>query len=118
VALDAALHAFFGPEACTECVRFTVEDLARDEGQWARKRALDLTQCTCAVCGGEFEQVLAPCSRCGRHLCAEHSVRYRRKFRFGARGDAEEAWYWDHEVRCVEHRMVGFVAWIRGWKVE
>lgn len=118
VPLSDELKALFGPDACAECARFTVDDLARDTAQWARKRELDLPHRTCAICSQEFEQALPECSRCGRPLCPKHAVRYRKRFRFGARGGAEAAWYWDREVSCPEHRLNPVLAWLRGWERE
>jgi hypothetical protein len=93
-----------------------MHDLARSESQQARKRERDLPHRTCNLCGPETEQVLPHCTRCGRHLCPEHAVRYRRRFRFGARDGAEAAWYWDHRVRCPAHQMNRFTVWLRRWE--
>ena len=116
VPLAKELQSLFGPDACPECARLTADDLARDEGQWARKRERDRTHRTCALCHREFEQVLPQCSHCDRHLCPEHSTRYRKRFRFGARDGVEAAWYWDHEARCPDHRMNPLLARLRGWE--
>jgi hypothetical protein len=110
------LQPLFGAEACAECARFAAGDLARDEGQWARKRDRDRFYRTCALCEREAEQVLPRCGRCGRHLCPEHAVRYRRRFRFGARDGAEAAWYWDTEVRCPDHQLNPWLARLKGWE--
>ncbi len=116
VLLDEELRPLFGSDACTECASSARHDLARDESQWARKRDRDQPHRTCGLCGRESQQVLPYCTRCGRHLCPEHTVRYRRRFRFGARDGAEAAWYWDYEVRCPDHPINRFAAWLRRWE--
>jgi hypothetical protein len=116
VPLDKEMQPIFGPDACAQCARSAMHDLARGESQQARKRERDLPHRTCSLCGRETEQVLPHCARCGRHLCPEHAVRYRRRFRFGARDGAEAAWYWDYEVRCPAHQMSRFTAWLRRWE--
>jgi hypothetical protein len=68
------------------------------------------------LCQREFEQALSQCSQCERHVCPEHSIRYRRRFRFGAKGNAEEAWYWDYEVRCPEHKLNPLAVKLRDWE--
>jgi hypothetical protein len=116
VRLDEELQPLFGSDACAECARSVTRDLACGESQWARKRDRDQPHRTCSLCGRESHQVLPYCTRCGRHLCPEHAVRYRRRFRFGARDKAEAAWYWDYEVRCSDHQMNRFTAWLQRWE--
>jgi hypothetical protein len=116
VRLSQELVPVFGAQACQACARFSAGDLARDEGQWDKKRSRDLPYRTCAVCGSESEQVLPRCSRCGRHLCPEHALRYRKQFSFGSRHGSEQAWYWDHEVRCPQHRLLPLIARLRSWQ--
>jgi hypothetical protein len=115
VRLEEEMQPLFGSDACAECARSTTHDLARGESQLARKRDRDQAYRTCGLCGRESQQVLPHCTRCGRHLCPEHEMRYRRRFRFGARDKAEAAWYWDYEVRCPDHQMNRFAAWFRHW---
>lgn len=118
VLLDEEMQPLFGSDACTECARGTTHDLARDESQWARKRDRDQPHRTCSLCGRRSQQVLPHCTRCGRHLCAEHTIRYRRRFRFGNWDGAEGAWYWDYEVRCPDHQMNRLAAWFRRWEAD
>ena len=112
------LQPAFGEQACASCARYSAEDLARDEGQWRHKRDHDQLHRTCSLCGLEFEQTLPQCSRCLRHLCPEHALRYRKRFSFGAKGEPEGAWYWDHETRCPDHRLNPLIARLRGWQPE
>lgn len=105
----------FGPRACTICVERALAQIDKERAQRERKRTGDLPYRTCAVCGQEFPQVLAACAVCGRRICRGHSVRYRRRFRFGHRGD-KGAWYWDYDVRCLEHRRR--FPRLEGWEVD
>ena len=116
VLLDEEMQPLFGSDACTACARSATHDLARGESQWARKRDRDQAYRTCSLCGRESEQVLPHCTRCDRHLCPEHAVRYRKRFHFGTRDKAKAAWYWDSEVRCPAHQMNRFVAWLQRWE--
>jgi len=111
----AELAPVFGLRACAVCVERTLAQIEKERAQRERKRAGDLPYRTCAVCGQEFPQVLVACSVCGRYICQQHGMRYRRRFRFGHRGD-KGAWYWDHDVRCLEHRRR--FPRLEGWEVD
>lgn len=105
----------FGPQACVPCVQKSVAQVEKERRQRERQRAEGAPYRTCAVCGREFSRALPACTVCGRHLCREHRVRYRRRFRFGHPGD-KGAWYWDYDVRCLEHRR-RLPRW-QGWEVD
>jgi len=114
-AFPPELVSAFGPQACAACVEKSIAQMEKGRRQREHKRAGDAPYRTCAICGREFAQVLPACTVCGRHICREHRVRYRRPFRFGHPGD-KGAWYWDYDVRCPDHRRR--LPRLQGWQVD
>lgn len=112
---SAELAPTFGPRACAACVEKALAQMDKGRAQRERKRTGDLPYRTCDVCGQEFSQVLLACAVCGKRVCRGHRVRYRRRFRFGHQGD-KGAWYWDYDVRCLEHRRR--FPRLEGWEMD
>ncbi|MCD6289211.1 MAG: hypothetical protein J7M34_01815 [Anaerolineae bacterium] len=113
------LRATFGPDGCQHCVEWAIETISRGRQQRERKRAQDVVYRTCAVCHRVFDQVLPACSVCGRRVCSKHSTRYRRRFHFGNRKDpVTGAWYWEYDVRCIEHPRRLWWDRLWGWQID
>ncbi len=113
------LVPLFGPDACQRCVERAIEEVERGRRQRERKRSQDVIYRTCEICNRVFEQVLPSCSVCNRRVCYDHRVRYRRRFFFGNRRDpVTGAWYWDYQVRCVDHRRHPWIARLTGWEID
>ncbi len=109
----------FGPDGCQRCVDRAITEIERGRQQRERKRDRDAIYRTCAVCQQVFEQTLPACSVCGRRVCLDHSIRYRRRFRFGNRRDSTAGtWYWEYDVRCLEHRRHLWLDRLRGWQID
>ncbi|HIQ05438.1 MAG TPA: hypothetical protein EYH31_07035 [Anaerolineae bacterium] len=107
-----------GERACAACVERFVAQVEKERQQRERKREHDRWCRTCAICAREFEQVLPQCNVCGRPVCPEHRIRYRKQFRFGAHKGQEAAWYWDYDVRCRDHKRSPWLVRLQGWEID
>ena len=109
------LQPAFGPFACDNCYNEAMNLLEKDRERLTKLKKHPVEDRTCAICGRVFKTVLPRCSVCDRPVCFEHRVRYRRKFYFGSPGP-ERAWYWDRDVRCVDHKRR--FPKLQGWEVD
>ncbi len=107
----------FGEYACTNCYAEAMDLIEKDLERQAKRKKQPVELRTCAICGRVFENVLPRCSVCGRPVCKEHRVRYRKKFYFGSPGP-ERAWYWDRDVRCVDHKRSKLNLKLSGWEID
>jgi hypothetical protein len=109
------LQDAFGPYACTACYDEVTGLIEKDRARQAKRKKQPVELRTCAICGKTFKTVLPRCSVCGRPVCHDHRMRYRKKFYSGSPGP-ERAWYWDRDVRCLDHKRK--FPGLRGWEVD
>lgn len=111
--IPEAYVAVFGEDGCEVCVNRTLKDLGLLERNVRPVVEAPPQDRTCAFDGAVFAVALPQCEVCGRHVCAAHRHRYRRKLYVGSE-DFKSAYYWEYKVRCWEHPW----RWYRlhGWE--